>query len=351
MSDTQIITDTLARIFDETLDRKARLAAESGTFARAAWQSLAETGMLHPAVPDALGGAGGTLADEYEVLVATGRAGAPLPIADTILAGWLLSTAGREVPAGPLAAVAAGAGLRAVRRGDTLVLEGRARRVPWGRDLAGLVVLAEDAGRTQVALVPMPAGRVENGANLAGEPRDTLVFEGAAVSAVPADLPPGVDAGALRRRGALGRAALMAGAMETAVDLAVRYANDRVQFGKPIGKQQSVQHALAILAVEAAAGAMAAARAYRAVADAAADADLHCAVAKSRAGEAAGRAAGIAHQVHGAIGFTREHTLHFVTRRLWSWREEYGNESAWTLEIGRLACAAGGPGLWPMLAG
>jgi len=75
------------------------------------------------------------------------------------------------------------------------------------------------------------------------------------------------------------------------------------------------------------------------------------AVAKSRCGEAAGKVAEIAHQVHGAIGFTHEHRLHHLTRRLWSWRDEFGVESDWSIELGRLAAAKGADGLWPLLTG
>jgi alkylation response protein AidB-like acyl-CoA dehydrogenase len=59
----------------------------------------------------------------------------------------------------------------------------------------------------------------------------------------------------------------------------------------------------------------------------------------------------IAHQVHGAIGFTHEHRLHHLTRRLWSWRDEFGVESEWSGELGRLAASRGGGGLWPLLTG
>ena len=74
------------------------------------------------------------------------------------------------------------------------------------------------------------------------------------------------------------------------------------------------------------------------------------AVAKSRIGEAAGRGAEIAHQVHGAMGFTREHNLHYSTRRLWSWRDEFGNESYWQTRLGRAVAASGADALWPMLS-
>ncbi|MNI79107.1 hypothetical protein D3C73_1355400 [compost metagenome] len=70
------------------------------------------------------------------------------------------------------------------------------------------------------------------------------------------------------------------------------------------------------------------------------------AVAKVCAGEAATLATSIAHQVHGAIGFTHEHTLHFTTRRLWSWRDEFGSDSQWADVLGQAAIAAGGKGFW-----
>src|SRR3546814_1067112 len=59
--------------------------------------------------------------------------------------------------------------------------------------------------------------------------------------------------------------------------------------------------------------------------------------------------ASIAHQVHGAIGFTYEHALHFATRRLWSWRAEFGAESHWAELLGRAAIRRGADRLWPDL--
>jgi len=79
------------------------------------------------------------------------------------------------------------------------------------------------------------------------------------------------------------------------------------------------------------------------------DAGFEIACAKIRTGEAAGLGAGIAHQCHGAIGFTYEHSLHFVTRRLWSWRAEFGAEVHWAAALGREVAARGADALWPFL--
>ena len=73
--------------------------------------------------------------------------------------------------------------------------------------------------------------------------------------------------------------------------------------------------------------------------------DFAIAVAKSRIDDAVSVGAGIAHQVHGAIGFTYEHGLHF-TRRLWSWRAEYGSGSEWSKILGEKAISNGHDKFW-----
>ena len=158
-----------------------------------------------------------------------------------------------------------------------------------------------------------------------------------------------VSADLVRGVGALMRAAQMAGAMEAALGLATTYANDRVQFGRPIGKFQAIQQQLALLAEEAAAALVAVESAAISVAEGRQSAEFALAAAKIRAGEAAGTVAEIAHQVHGAIGFTEEHFLHNLTRRLWSWRDEFGDEAYWAGLLGRRIAAAGGAGLWPLI--
>jgi acyl-CoA dehydrogenase len=133
----------------------------------------------------------------------------------------------------------------------------------------------------------------------------------------------------------------------------VRYANERVAFERPIAKFQAVQHNLARLAGEAAAAAAAAGSAADAIAQAASFDEgtfLEAASAKIRCAEAAQEGAAIAHQVHGAIGISKEHILHRYTLRLLSWRDDFGNESYWAVELGKRVAARGADELWPLVA-
>ena len=224
-------------------------------------------------------------------------------------------------------------------------LSGRARRVPFARRAEHIAVLVHRDGEPAVALVAAAGLPIRQAASLAGEPCDDIAFE----DAVPATVrPAAVDQDLLLSFGAAVRLQQIAGALEKILEQSVQYALDRTQFGRPIAKFQAVQHNLAILAGEVAAAS--------AAADAAAEACTlptlaigEIAIAKVRGGEAAGAGAAIAHQVHGAMGFTYEHTLHHATRRLWAWREEFGNEAVWAARLGRMVAQQGADGLWPFI--
>ncbi|MGH6754335.1 MAG: acyl-CoA dehydrogenase family protein, partial [Bradyrhizobium sp.] len=77
---------------------------------------------------------------------------------------------------------------------------------------------------------------------------------------------------------------------------------------------------------------------------------LEAVSAKIRCSEAAEKGGGIAHQVHGAIGFTIEHILHRYSLRALGWRDDFGSESYWAVELGRLVANRGADELWPLVA-
>jgi acyl-CoA dehydrogenase len=385
MTSDGMVAETATRMFRDLCDPATVNRAKDDAWKAPAWAALEDAGLTLAWVPDTLGGAGADVADGFAVLREAGRFAVPLPLAETLLAGWLLAQADITSPKGAMACGPA-------REGDRLTLanngtlSGRLRAVPFAKAAGHLAVLAaRTGGGSVVALVETGAARIAEGTSIAGDALNAVGFEGVRPIAVK-DAPAGLDADALLLLGAAARAMQMAGALQAILDLTVTYANERVAFERPIAKFQAVQHSLARLAGEVAASIAAAGSAADAIAtgfpsplwgeargggnhdgtrsaippslslphkgggDAYEAVFLEAASAKIRVGEAAGEGAAIAHQVLGAIGFTQEHTLHRFTRRLWAWRDDFGNESQWAVKLGSLVAAKGADGLWPMLA-
>lgn len=338
------LIDTVDRLAAEFGTRDLRSDAERGVWPDALWRAMEGLGLPRALLPESAGGAGLEFADAMAVLRRAAGHALPVPLAETMSAGRLLSAAGLEVPHGPLTIAAAQRAdrLDGTRGRHGVLVSGLAYRVPWGGDCGHVVAVV--GGDALVLLAHGEATRVER--NLAREPRVTLRFDARACVA-SAQLAAAGER--LFLEGALARAVQMIGALERVLAYSVNYANERVQFGRPIGKFQAIQHMLAVLAGHVAAASAVTEAAIEASVDAP-DAFL-VAAAKARVGEAAGRGAEIAHQVHGAMGFTQEHSLHYLTRRLWAWREEFGNESHWQQRLGREVIALGADALWPCIAG
>lgn len=348
-SDGGLLKETLARLFSERSDVEARQAAEAEGWAGDCWDALAAAGLAWVGVPEAAGGSGGEFEDACTLVRMAGRHGVPLPLAEcSLLGGWLVAAAGLRLPSGPIT-------VALPRSGDTLVLDGdrvsgSLARVPWGARAVAVVAVAESPDGDRVVLLDSAQTTVNPGRNVAGEPRDSLRLEGVPltpeqVGVAPFDLGP-----ELALRGALSRALLMAGAMETVAELTVRYASQRHQFGRPIASFQAVAQRLVRLSSEAEVAALAAEVAARRFAEAGTAAGFEVAVAKASASRAASEVAAHAHQVHGAIGMTQEYPLHHFTRRLWAWRQEWGSERHWTEMLGRQVVADGAEALWPRVA-
>ena len=343
------LLDSAERLFAAECGKTVALAAAEGVFPQSLWAAVTEAGFTTALLPEEAGGFGATVAEAMALLRISAAYAAPVPLAETMLAASLLARAGLPAPEGVLT-------IAPVRRTDALTLRrtaggwrlsGTARRVPWARNAAAIAVLAEGPDGPLVALLRPDGPPAVLDRNLAGEPRDTMVVDAALGPGAVAPAPPGFGPAQLRAAGAALRTVQIAGALSRALSLSVEYAQARVQFGRPIGKFQAIQHNLAMVAGQSAAAFAAADMATEALANGLDP--LLVGAAKARAGEAASIAAGLAHQSHGAIGFTEEYPLHFVTRRLWSWRDEFGNEAEWNAVVGRAALLAGPDGLWPAL--
>lgn len=325
------LAEAAERLFARRCGADVVNAAESGQWPQALWEAVEDLAPARLLVPEERSGAGGDWVDACLLLERAGEYNVPLPIAESVIAGWLLDRAGMQAPAEPLSFVCVDAELasdvHAGRVSTTL------QAVPWAARCAALLLVARDGEGVSLMCVPRASFSVEPRQSLCGEPRDEVSI---------VDLFGNTNE-TLRRtlreltfidcraRAALLRAALMAGACRRVLALTLAYTSERVQFGRPIGQFQAVQHQLAQLAEETAA-----ARVAVQAAAGACDSEWSVAAiaaAKVRAGEAATVCVRIAHQLHGAMGVTFEHVLHQSTCRLLTWRDEHGSEAWWAREL------------------
>ncbi len=328
----QLLLDTAARLFEAATEDEVFECVEAGRFPADHWRAIEENGLVDMLLPEGDGGAGVDFGDAMAVARAAGAFALPLPLIETMIGRRVLTGAGLEAPSGPLGLVS-GAG---------------AAEVLWPDEIAA-VVIGDDAG--SVGWVAASSIDFEPGTNSAGEPvglvrESPIVLDGQSGSAHS-----GPDLSILM---AAARSAMIAGAMERILDLTIEHVQGRVQFGRPLARFQAVQQLVAVMASQAAVVGVAADTAI-AVVEAAldggsGDATFMAACAKARASEACYEVTRIAHQLHGAIGYTREHDLHRFTRRLWTWRDADGDEGYWQQKVGSMAVRAGGDGLWPLLS-
>ena len=320
-------------------------------FDESLWQTLAASGLTLLSTPESAGGSGAGIAETAAVLAVGAAHAAPVPVAETdLLAAWLLVLAGLDVPSGPLTS---GAGEVSIAEGPagSLVVSGTLERVPWARATEAIVVLGSTGERDVVLVVPSGRCSITAGHNLAHEPRDFVRFEIDLSSHLVVSVGEAVRAEWFLR-GALVRAAQTCGALERALTLSVDHASSRIQFGRPLGRFQAVQHLIAEAAGEVTIARAALDVAIRTVAQRGftnPNAELAVAVAKAQAAAAAGVVSRVAHQVHGAIGFTLDHQLRHFTLRALAWRGEFGDECSWQRRIGQVALEAGGEGIWSLI--
>ena len=317
MDTSQLIVDTAEKIFSDHCNKSLWDATEQGAFPTELWHQLTENGFHQLGSPNS----GTQTKDLFAFLKVCGRFAAPLPMAEILQANQWLG-------ASSLAQGFASIGIQAT---DSLV------QVPWGRQAA--LTIGVEAGSHEVSVFNT-ATLQQRGANLAGEARDTMIA-GAASQRVELDDAPYTQM-------ALARTNLMAGCLQAVLDLGLQFAAERSQFGRSVSKFQAIQHSLAVVGAEVAASQRAA--------DAGVDAmgterfEQEVAAAKARVGEAVGIVAEQVHQVHGAMGYTYEHRLHHFTRRLWAWRDEWGNEFYWQTKLGQHLASLGADRVWGYIA-
>jgi len=316
------LLDTFDRLLGETCSPKHIRQIEKHEDHMAIWSAIESSGFLDILVGESAGGAGLGWQDAWGVLFAAGRHAVPYPIAQTMFARACLAHCEHETPDGPIALASS------VSHSADGVLTAR---LVQGALLASHVLLQD---HDTAYLLPVAQAEQE-AVGGQGSFDAHLTWHGAVVT----ESVIGTWArGAVAHGLALGLAVLMAGVSDRVLEMTLGYANDRVQFGKPIGRLQAVQQQVTEMAervygirMATQLGCQSASNyAWLPLANAAA-------LAKSQASSAAVRIANVAHAVHGAIGVTHEYDLQIYTRRLYEWNRAGGGAKYWSARLGRAA--------------
>ena len=338
-------------IFDKLAAKALTVPQTALQFDPSLWATLAESGLTLLTASVSCGGSGAGFAEAAVVLSAAAESAAPVPLAENdLLAAWLLEVVGLDLPDGPLTS---GSGQVSISPRDAgkVHVAGTLERVPWARNCEAVTVLGAGTDEHVVLLVPIAHCTVSEGHNLAHEPRDRVQFN----LELPRDsvVPVGDDvAREWLLRGALARTAQTCGAMERALALTIDHASERIQFGRPLGRFQAVQHLVTDAAGEVIAARAACEMAVRtSVQDGITSpaGEFAVAIARSQSARAAGVVSRAAHQVHGAIGFTLDHRLRHFTLRMLAWRDEFGGAREWERRVGDIALTAG-EDLWSLVS-
>ena len=337
-----LLQETVDNVFGEVVTKmtckKAPLDFES------AWLALQDLGIDSLFLSEEEGGFAGSWKDARIIFYLSGRHGLALPICETIIAKKILQDAKMPIPKGPLTiGLSSADALVSVTNGSgETTFTGLVPAAPWG-GMANAVLTScrNETGDLLVLLESGNAKPICAHENEAGEPRDDMEYRNSPVLGSTASINPKEE---LLRLGALMRASQMSGALDSALELSVSHVKSREQFGRPLAKFQAIQQQLAILAEEC--GAVSCAAHAAAEAEDLGDSAFEVAATKLRSNRSVEVATSIAHQVHGAIGFTKEYNLHYFTQRLWSWRSEFGNERYWSMNLGQQVLAVKDQGFW-----
>ena len=334
----QLIEESATRLFEGFSNGNGHELMETGQFPEVLWADFLADGWLTTLLSEDDGGAGLGLAGGCVLMRLAGYHKVPLPVVESLMAVYLATKSGADCTDELIVPVVIN---EPVNDQSDIKLYG----VPWARHAGSILVVYPSQNETQVSVISSQEVTIEKGQNMAGEPRDDVMFNVAQLGN-PNELK-GINIQQIESWLALSRAAQMAGALQRVLEMTVDFANERFQFGRPIGKFQAIQQQMAVLA-EMTSASICAVDAAIGHLDTEQEWEL-IACAKITAGDAAGYAAKTAHAVHAAIGFTQEYPLQLSTRRLWSWRDEYGNEAQWSAKLGQHCFELKTDDLWSWL--
>ncbi|WP_028928053.1 acyl-CoA dehydrogenase family protein [Pseudonocardia acaciae] len=277
------------------------------------WDRLVESGLTTVGVPERHGGSGGGVDDLVAVAVAIGRSGASFPLLETQVANRLLASIGEPVQQRGASVLLPCSSVSASVRAKVLFGEWTGRWVRGADRSVAVYRRGCDWFAVPVKVAPTVEPEVLDNA---GEPmtavHQLISANGAEPSRLSSD-----DVARVRATLALGYLAQAFGAASVATEMALSYASVRRQFGRAISAFQRVQDHLCVCVEE-----LLLVKALLAGAVSARGVDVGGTAHAGVAGPACiARIFQASHQVHGAIGYTREHGLHRFTLRSLAWSD------------------------------
>jgi alkylation response protein AidB-like acyl-CoA dehydrogenase len=301
--DQQAIKQTAKEFLaDRFPPERVRELAESGSYDDGAWSEMCELGWAGIFIEERYGGQGLGVIELVILMEELGYALAPVPFLSTAAAGLVVQAAGSEEQKQRwLPGIAAGE----VRATGGMLSGDEAKLVPDAAE-ADLIVLCGGEG---VHVAERPAAEVTPISTMDATRRYARVRTDGAREALEGEPGPGIGAALVAV------SAELTGVAQRAMEMAVEYARERKQFGRPIGAYQAVSHRCAQMLLEVE-GARSAAYYAGWTADAEPTSlELAACMAKAYASDAGWRVTASSLQVHGGIGFTWEHDLHFFLKR------------------------------------
>jgi alkylation response protein AidB-like acyl-CoA dehydrogenase len=317
------------------------------------WQKIAQVGWLGLIVPEEHGGTGQSLVDLGILMEEVGHGVMPGPFFNTALVTVGILDAGSDaqkaeylprIAAGDLIATAAilepysrldanGINLQATASGDSYTLNGTKMFVENAHAADYLLVAARTGGSGEDGVTLLLVDAQSNGVSvdklktIATDNQCEVTFNNVSVPVANVLGEAGNGWSVLRlllQKGAALRCCQMVGALQEVLDMTVEYVKNRVQFGRPIGSFQAIQHYCANMATDVDGSRFITYQAIWRLGEGLSS-DLEVSSAKAWVSDSAQRVAATAHQCHGAIGFTQEHDLQLFTRRLKAWEVSFGD--------------------------
>jgi alkylation response protein AidB-like acyl-CoA dehydrogenase len=367
--DQQAVIDQARRFLAAEITRERRLAwdAEPAGYDERFWRAVADLGWLGYGLPVAAGGQGASLLDLSLLVEECGRAVAPFGLFAAIAGGLALAALGSPAQRSAwLPSIARGEGLVTLalaeaeaaadpaafativkRRGTQLRLDGEKRFVLQGVTATAFLVAARDGSGVSVVLVPAdhPGVQVTPVATFAKDRQSVVRFRNVALPSTALAGRPGAawpKLEALRRRLAALLCADLVGGADAVLEMTVRYAGEREQFGMKLGAFQFVKGMIAQMASDLEGARHVTRNALWRLAEGE-PAEREVAIAKAWTARAYRDVTLLAHQVHGGAGYVVEHELHRHTLRAQQAELLFGTTEEWLCDLAdRLKLAPNG---------